>query len=797
MADISSITLPSGNSYNIKDTTARQQLPWCIVDSTSTSTAFTATVDGVTKLESGVCFVCFNNKVASASGCTINVNSLGAKPIYRTDAAATRVTTQFAKNVTWLFIYNETRVTGGCWDMAYLYDTNSTYAGYSFGLGYGVCDTAEATVAKTCAISSYALSNGGIVSVKFTHTVCDNATLNINSKGAKPIYFRGVPIIKQIIYEGDIATFQYYNDCYYLIAIDRLCELTNSVARGSVEGSTILGYSAEEDGDGYHPNIATQQFSLAHGGALGFNIKITGAANTTTYTYSKSAPDMLDITTKTLDKYLTLSLGYSYLTNGTSDDDNVIRSKILSVDTDNATITIQSPVSDTALNNAEWYLLVPSIASAHASTSGGSGTIASASASTAIGQATMAISSGSFAEGFATIAGADGGYTDAHAEGCASVASGYASHAEGVVTESTGFMSHSEGYLTVASGMSSHSEGEETNTSGRASHAEGTGTIANRANQHASGSYNISDAVGSANVRGTYIEIVGNGTSTSARSNARTLDWSGNEWVAGKVSAGTVANPAPVTADNDLTTKKYVDDAVEAASGTQYTASSSKLVTTTVPNITSIGTAPTLGTAIPADDITAWTTNVPTSFTVSGEKLSIITGTAASLSYTAKSIPNVTSVGTAPTLGDSITVATGSLSANASGASIVTGITAYDLPDGQASIYTDLTALQNQVTLLSDSKQNSIAVVQKTLSDTSVTLAADSFYVFPEMSQLAVTCPVSGSTAFRFISGATPTVLSMSGVTLPDDYTGTKANRVYEVNINDGYALITSWAVEE
>lgn len=496
----------------------------------------------------------------------MNVNSLGAKPIYRTDVAATRVTTQFAKNVTWLFIYNESRVTGGCWDLAYLYNTNSTYAGYSFGLGYGVCDTAEATIAKTCAISSYSLSNGGVVSVKFTNTVCANATLNINSKGAKPIYFRGAPIIKEIIRAGDIATFQYYGGYYYLISIDRLGELTNSVSKGAVEGSTILGYSAEEDGDGYHPNIALEQFSLAHGGALGFPIKITGAANTTTYTYSKSDPDMLEITTKNIDTYLTLSLGYSYLANGTSDDDNVIRSKILSVDTDNATITIQSAVSDTALNSATWYLLVPSIASAHASTSGGAGTIASENSSAAIGQGTMAISDGSFAEGFATIAGSESN-NNAHAEGCASIASGYASHAEGITTEATGFMSHSEGWLTVASGTVSHSEGKETNASGYASHTEGTGTIANRANQHASGSYNISDAVGSASVRGTYIEIVGNGTSANARSNARTLDWNGNEWVAGKVSAGTVASPASVVNANDLTTKKYVDDAISDASG--------------------------------------------------------------------------------------------------------------------------------------------------------------------------------------------------------------------------------------
>ena len=64
----------------------------------------------------------------------------------------------------------------------------------------------------------------------------------------------------------------------------------------------------------------------------------------------------------------------------------------------------------------------------------------------------------------------------------------------------------------------------------------------------------------------------------------------------------------------------------------------------------SAGTVPTLGTAIPADDITAWTTNTPTSASVAEGTLTITAGSAASLSYTAKSIPNVTSVGTAPSL---------------------------------------------------------------------------------------------------------------------------------------------------
>ena len=43
---------------------------------------------------------------------------------------------------------------------------------------------------------------------------------------------------------------------------------------------------------------------------------------------------------------------------------------------------------------------------------------------------------------------------------------------------------------------------------------------------------------------------------------SRTLDWSGNEWVAGLISVGSSSTPPTPTANNHLTTKKYVDDIV-------------------------------------------------------------------------------------------------------------------------------------------------------------------------------------------------------------------------------------------
>lgn len=107
-------------------------IPFGSVDSTSTATEITATVDNFPEtLTDGVCAFIRNNAVASASGFTLNINGTGAKPVYQTLADASRVTTVFNANSTYLFVYNSTRVEGGCWDLYYGYNTNDNTIGYN------------------------------------------------------------------------------------------------------------------------------------------------------------------------------------------------------------------------------------------------------------------------------------------------------------------------------------------------------------------------------------------------------------------------------------------------------------------------------------------------------------------------------------------------------------------------------------------------------------------------------------------------------------------------------------------
>lgn len=105
-------------------------IPYGELDDTSTATVMTVTVPGITELKDGVICYIRNNVVSSASGWTLNVNGLGAKPVYQSQAAATRTTTIFNVNYTDLFIYNEDRVEGGCWDFFYGYDSNTNTVGY-------------------------------------------------------------------------------------------------------------------------------------------------------------------------------------------------------------------------------------------------------------------------------------------------------------------------------------------------------------------------------------------------------------------------------------------------------------------------------------------------------------------------------------------------------------------------------------------------------------------------------------------------------------------------------------------
>lgn len=182
----------------------------------------------------------------------------------------------------------------------------------------------------------------------------------------------------------------------------------------------------------------------------------------------------------------------------------------------------------------------------------GENCVASGKSSISVGDGTEATELTAQAFGWHTEANA----RFSHAEGAHSKVSTNAS--EEVVPRDAesgaGIYGHAEGFCTlVTGGIGAHAEGAGTLASGSSSHAEGYKTIASGENQHVQGKYNIEDS------SNTYAHIVGNGTSSSARSNAHTLDWDGNAWYAGTVEGKALIIPSSTTGS----TKKFkitVDD---------------------------------------------------------------------------------------------------------------------------------------------------------------------------------------------------------------------------------------------
>jgi len=179
------------------------------------------------------------------------------------------------------------------------------------------------------------------------------------------------------------------------------------------------------------------------------------------------------------------------------------------------------------------------------------------------GGTTTASGVNSHAEGAGTTAGG----ANSHAEGVGTTAGGASAHAEGGGTTASGVSAHAEGGGTIASGSQAHAEGGGTTASGDYSHAEGGSTIANCAYQHVFGLFNAYESASSASDgRGTFVEIVGNGSNDSSRSNARTLDWNGNERLTGTLYVNANSDGTGGTAV--LTTHQDISDKANLASPT-------------------------------------------------------------------------------------------------------------------------------------------------------------------------------------------------------------------------------------
>lgn len=200
-------------SYVFQATADRAvRIPYGTTDSTSTSTVFTATVEGIpvydagnpTTLADGTHVFIKNTKVTSAAASTdpkcwtLNVNGYGAKKVYVTTAAATYATTQFTVNYKYLFVYDSSLDSNnGGWYICQLFDSNTNTIGYQIR-------TVSTTRKTTDACRYYKVF---FSSVDGTHWVPAAASTSNSATSAKTVNQRPIDPFGPIVYYSTTTSF--------------------------------------------------------------------------------------------------------------------------------------------------------------------------------------------------------------------------------------------------------------------------------------------------------------------------------------------------------------------------------------------------------------------------------------------------------------------------------------------------------------------------------------------------------------------------------------------------------------
>lgn len=197
--------LTAGEGINIANNIVQTTgIPFGICDPTCTSTAFTATVPGIYKLEDGVCCLVKNGVVTSSSGFTLDINGLGPKPSYSNMATGndvepkdpTRDTTIFNINYAMLFIYSSTIVEGGGWICYRGYDANTNTIGYQI----------RTNSYSLPASSKFYKSRLLFTSADGTHFVPANTSSSTSATAAKTVNQTPIDPFGKIVYYGSSTT---------------------------------------------------------------------------------------------------------------------------------------------------------------------------------------------------------------------------------------------------------------------------------------------------------------------------------------------------------------------------------------------------------------------------------------------------------------------------------------------------------------------------------------------------------------------------------------------------------------
>ena len=154
-------------------TTLGQAIPYIVGNASDSAGTWTGSYTGINEYTDGLTII-YVPKVAGASTTTLNINNLGAKTCYYTGTS--KLTTHYAANTPILLTYQ-----GGYWKRAD-YNVDTYTSAYSV--------TSGGTAGKTASCSGYQLKPNSYTHITFTNanTYQGALTLNINTRGAKPIW---------------------------------------------------------------------------------------------------------------------------------------------------------------------------------------------------------------------------------------------------------------------------------------------------------------------------------------------------------------------------------------------------------------------------------------------------------------------------------------------------------------------------------------------------------------------------------------------------------------------------------
>lgn len=160
----------------------------------------------------------------TVQNCTLNVNDSGAKQIWYSESIFEGDTDYVCGRADHYikYVYDGTY---WVW-MGHCSDEGSES---SSGLSYGICNTEETSLAKEVTIDGFTQLIGVCLLIKFINSVKANSTLNINSLGAKPIYYNGQAVPDNVIATGNTALLLYDGTNYIVMSVDQMVKVSQTI----------------------------------------------------------------------------------------------------------------------------------------------------------------------------------------------------------------------------------------------------------------------------------------------------------------------------------------------------------------------------------------------------------------------------------------------------------------------------------------------------------------------------------------------------------------------------------------